>query len=50
MDNVVVCCRTINTLLADLSPKRKLELVLAWKGKISCPEINQKQKINNKIK
>lgn len=38
LDNLVVCCQSINQMLADISPKKKIELILAWKGEVPCPE------------
>jgi DNA-directed RNA polymerase subunit N (RpoN/RPB10) len=42
LDNLAVCCRSINQMLSDISPKKKIELVMAGKGLISCPEDNKK--------
>jgi 5-methylcytosine-specific restriction endonuclease McrA len=29
VDNLAVCCQSINHMLADVSPKKKIELVVA---------------------
>ena len=36
--NLVACCRSINALFANLPPKRKMETLLSWRGRIPCPE------------
>jgi 5-methylcytosine-specific restriction endonuclease McrA len=36
--NVVVCCRAINNLFANMTPKQKIEALLAWHGRMPCPE------------
>jgi hypothetical protein len=38
--NIVACCRAINALFANLPPKRKLETLIAWRGRVPCPERN----------
>ena len=40
IDNLVVCCRAMNQMLADISPKKKIELVMTGKGLILCPKSN----------
>lgn len=36
-DNVVACCKTLNTLLGDLSLKEKIRALLLQNGKFVCP-------------
>ena len=36
--NLVACCHAINALFANLPPKHKLETLIAWNGRIQCPE------------
>ena len=38
LDNLAVCCQSINHMLADVSPKKKIELLVDWKGKVPCPD------------
>lgn len=39
--NVIVCCRAINSLFANLPPKRKIEALVAWGGRMPCPDSNR---------
>lgn len=36
-ENLVVCCKTLNTLLGRMSLKEKLEVILKQRGKFHCP-------------
>lgn len=36
--NVVVCCRAINSLFSNMTPKEKFEALIAWHGPMPCPE------------
>jgi hypothetical protein len=36
-DNTVACCKALNSLLADMSLKEKLRVVLNQKGSFKCP-------------
>jgi hypothetical protein len=37
-NNVVVCCRAINALFADMTPKEKIGTLIAWHGPMPCPK------------
>ncbi len=36
--NLVVCCRAINSLFANKTPKEKIETLIAWHGPMPCPK------------
>jgi 5-methylcytosine-specific restriction endonuclease McrA len=36
-NNVVICCRAINALFADMTPKEKIGTLIAWHGPMPCP-------------
>ena len=37
-NNLGVCCKEINQLFANATVKTKIEVILAWNGKIPCPK------------
>ena len=37
LENCVVCCRSLNTLLGSMSLKEKIQIVLNQQGKFKCP-------------
>jgi len=37
LDNIVACCKTLNQWFAALPPKRKIEIIQSWTGRIPCP-------------
>jgi len=37
ISNLVACCKDINHLFSDLSPKSKMETVFNWGKNIKCP-------------
>ncbi|PJE80284.1 CRISPR-associated endonuclease Cas9 [invertebrate metagenome] len=49
LDNKVICCRTINQLFANISPKTKISYLLNWKNKeMPCPAQLEDLKEHNK--
>jgi 5-methylcytosine-specific restriction endonuclease McrA len=41
-DNLVACCKTLNSLFGDMTLKEKLRVVLNQKGKFVCPCLRDK--------
>ena len=44
-DNCVVCCKTINAALGNLSVKAKLQVVVNHQGVFTCPHIGEPQAV-----
>ncbi|MEQ1537267.1 MAG: HNH endonuclease [Burkholderiaceae bacterium] len=44
-DNCVVCCKTINAALGNLSVKAKLQVVVNHQGVFTCPHICETQAV-----
>jgi hypothetical protein len=41
-DNLVVCCKSLNTLFGSMSLKGKMQILLNQKGEFKCPNGTQK--------
>lgn len=45
-DNLVACCKTLNTLFGNMSVKEKLRAVLKQNGKFVCPNQPAQPQVN----
>jgi 5-methylcytosine-specific restriction endonuclease McrA len=37
LDNLVACCKSLNSLFGSMTPKEKIRALLNQKGKFKCP-------------
>lgn len=47
LDNCVACCKSINSLLGNMSIKDKVSVILNQEGKLKCPQKNKKTASKN---
>lgn len=49
-DNLVACCRTLNSLFGSMNVKEKIRAILRQNGKFSCPNLPLQQMAAPKMK